>query len=89
MGVSLNIKHFLFFIFSGIFAYINYLTPKSRREVLDFLITGLKRLEYRGYDSAGLAIDNSDGKNMELVKQTGKVKALEDAVAERKRIFIK
>ena len=37
----------------GIFAYINYLTPKSRKEILDLLINGLKRLEYRGYDSAG------------------------------------
>jgi glucosamine--fructose-6-phosphate aminotransferase (isomerizing) len=67
----------------GIFAYINYLTPKTRREVLDFLITGLKRLEYRGYDSAGLAIDSFDAKDMVMVKQIGKVKALEDAVEER------
>ena len=37
----------------GIFAYINFLTPKQRREVLDMLIGGLQRLEYRGYDSAG------------------------------------
>lgn len=37
----------------GIFAYINYLEPKTRKEILDFLITGLQRLEYRGYDSAG------------------------------------
>ena len=37
----------------GIFAYLNYLTPKTRKEILDYLINGLKRLEYRGYDSAG------------------------------------
>jgi glucosamine--fructose-6-phosphate aminotransferase (isomerizing) len=37
----------------GIFAYLNYLTPKTRQEILDLLITGLQRLEYRGYDSAG------------------------------------
>ncbi len=37
----------------GIFAYLNYLTPKKRSEVLELLITGLERLEYRGYDSAG------------------------------------
>ena len=37
----------------GIFAYLNYLTPKTRREILDLLVNGLKRLEYRGYDSAG------------------------------------
>lgn len=43
----------LFKLFSGIFAYLNYLTPKSRREILELLVGGLKRLEYRGYDSAG------------------------------------
>jgi len=40
----------------GIFAYLNYLTPKSRKEILDILIKGLRRLEYRGYDSAGILI---------------------------------
>jgi len=29
------------------------LTPKSRKEILELLVVGLKRLEYRGYDSAG------------------------------------
>lgn len=65
----------------GIFAYLNYLTPKTRREVLDYLITGLKRLEYRGYDSAGVAIDAHDSKGIVLVRATGKVKILEEAVA--------
>ena len=37
----------------GIFAYLNYLTPKTRKEIIDLLLGGLKRLEYRGYDSAG------------------------------------
>ena len=37
----------------GIFAYLNYLTPKERGEIVNILINGLKRLEYRGYDSAG------------------------------------
>lgn len=37
----------------GIFAYLNYLTPKTRREIIETLIKGLQRLEYRGYDSAG------------------------------------
>ncbi|XP_070497456.1 glutamine--fructose-6-phosphate aminotransferase [isomerizing] 2-like isoform X2 [Chironomus tepperi] len=66
----------------GIFAYLNYLTPKTRREVLEYLVTGLKRLEYRGYDSAGVAVDSDDGKGITLVKQTGKVKILEDAIKE-------
>jgi len=39
--------------FLGIFAYLNYLTPRTREEILKTLINGLHRLEYRGYDSAG------------------------------------
>ncbi|XP_017856090.1 PREDICTED: glutamine--fructose-6-phosphate aminotransferase [isomerizing] 2-like isoform X1 [Drosophila arizonae] len=66
----------------GIFAYLNYLTPKSRQEVLDLLVTGLKRLEYRGYDSTGVAIDSPDNKDIVMVKRTGKVKVLEDAIQE-------
>ncbi|XP_064550063.1 glutamine--fructose-6-phosphate aminotransferase [isomerizing] 2 isoform X1 [Drosophila montana] len=66
----------------GIFAYLNYLTPKSRQEVLDLLLTGLKRLEYRGYDSTGVAIDSPDNKDIIMVKRTGKVKVLEDAIQE-------
>uniref|UniRef100_A0A1L8E3S3 glutamine--fructose-6-phosphate transaminase (isomerizing) n=1 Tax=Nyssomyia neivai TaxID=330878 RepID=A0A1L8E3S3_9DIPT len=64
----------------GIFAYLNYLTPKTRREVLDLLVTGLKRLEYRGYDSAGIAIDSTDPSDMVLIRRSGKVKVLEDAI---------
>lgn len=71
----------------GIFAYLNYLTPKSRQQVLELLVQGLKRLEYRGYDSTGLAIDapvDGDASNeILLVKRTGKVKVLEDAIAEQ------
>ncbi|XP_064549939.1 glutamine--fructose-6-phosphate aminotransferase [isomerizing] 2 [Drosophila montana] len=68
----------------GIFAYLNYLTPKSRQQVLELLVQGLKRLEYRGYDSTGLAIDSPDDTNdILLVKRTGKVKVLEDAIAEQ------
>ncbi|KAH8381704.1 hypothetical protein KR093_010884 [Drosophila rubida] len=67
----------------GIFAYLNYLTPKSRQQVLELLVQGLKRLEYRGYDSTGLAIDApNEGNDILLVKRTGKVKILEDAIAE-------
>ena len=40
-------------ILPGIFAYLNYCTPKDRKYILDTLVNGLKRLEYRGYDSAG------------------------------------
>ncbi|KAK6633924.1 Glutamine--fructose-6-phosphate aminotransferase [isomerizing] 2 [Polyplax serrata] len=67
---------------SGIFAYLNYLTPKSRREILEILVNGLKRLEYRGYDSAGVAVDKSSGKDVTIIKQSGKVAALESAIKE-------
>ncbi|XP_053963851.1 glutamine--fructose-6-phosphate aminotransferase [isomerizing] 2 isoform X2 [Anastrepha obliqua] len=66
----------------GIFAYLNYLTPKSRHEVLDLLVNGLKRLEYRGYDSTGVAIDSPENKDIVMVKRCGKVKVLEDAINE-------
>ena len=41
----------------GIFGYYNYQVARDRRTILEFLITGLRRLEYRGYDSAGICID--------------------------------
>ncbi|XP_061386823.1 glutamine--fructose-6-phosphate aminotransferase [isomerizing] 2-like [Musca vetustissima] len=67
----------------GIFAYLNYLTPKTRHEVLDLLVNGLKRLEYRGYDSTGVAIDAPGEHNdILMVKRSGKVKVLEDAIHE-------
>ena len=44
----------------GIFAYLNHLKPRERRFILETLITGLKRLEYRGYDSAGIAVDSGN-----------------------------
>lgn len=47
-------KCYVFAFCTGIFAYLNYLTPKSRKEILELLVGGLKRLEYRGYDSAGM-----------------------------------
>ena len=40
----------------GIFAYLNFLTPKLREEIIQILISGLRSLEYRGYDSAGCLI---------------------------------
>lgn len=41
-------------LFLGIFAYINFCVPRRRKYILELLISGLQRLEYRGYDSAGL-----------------------------------
>jgi glutamine---fructose-6-phosphate transaminase (isomerizing) len=41
----------------GIFGYYNYKVSRDRGDVLDLLFTGLRRLEYRGYDSAGVCVD--------------------------------
>lgn len=60
----------------GIFGYINYLVEKSRGEIAETLIDGLQRLEYRGYDSAGLAIDGDKPHETYIVRQIGKVAAL-------------
>ncbi|KAL6981133.1 Glutamine--fructose-6-phosphate aminotransferase [isomerizing] 2 [Sarracenia purpurea var. burkii] len=43
----------------GIFAYLNYNVNRERRHILEVLFNGLRRLEYRGYDSAGISIDSS------------------------------
>ncbi|CAN7993015.1 unnamed protein product, partial [Ixodes hexagonus] len=68
----------------GIFAYLNYLEPKTRREILEFLIKGLQRLEYRGYDSAGVAFDeDTTGNEISIIRKIGKVKVLEDSIWKR------
>ena len=46
------------FFDTGIFGYLNYLLPRSQKFILETLIKGLQRLEYRGYDSAGIAYDS-------------------------------
>ncbi len=51
---------------------VGYIGPRDAAEVL---VPGLKRLEYRGYDSAGLAIVNGEG--LAIVKAQGKIARLE------------
>ncbi|MDX1705802.1 glutamine--fructose-6-phosphate transaminase (isomerizing) [Pseudidiomarina sp.] len=53
----------------------------SERRISDILIEGLKRLEYRGYDSAGLAV-LTEGGEIESLRRTGKVQALKDALGD-------
>ncbi|KAL0043584.1 hypothetical protein WJX79_009134 [Trebouxia sp. C0005] len=43
----------------GIFGYYNFGVGRSRKAVLQLLFTGLRRLEYRGYDSAGVCVDKA------------------------------
>lgn len=52
----------------------------AQRDVVDILVEGLRRLEYRGYDSAGVAVVNGAGELTRL-RRLGKVKELADAVA--------
>lgn len=55
----------------GIVGYVGH------REACPVLLKGLKRLEYRGYDSAGVAVINKDG-NLNVYKCKGKVSSLEE-----------
>ncbi|CRM41073.1 Glutamine--fructose-6-phosphate aminotransferase [isomerizing] [Pseudomonas sp. 22 E 5] len=52
----------------------------AERNVTAILIEGLKRLEYRGYDSAGVAVFTNAGK-LERVRRPGKVSELDQALA--------
>ncbi|MAM57702.1 MAG: glutamine--fructose-6-phosphate transaminase (isomerizing) [Salinicola sp.] len=54
----------------------------AARNVQGILLEGLKRLEYRGYDSAGMAVLNADGV-LARQRAKGKVAALEEKLAER------
>uniref|UniRef100_A0A673YDA3 glutamine--fructose-6-phosphate transaminase (isomerizing) n=1 Tax=Salmo trutta TaxID=8032 RepID=A0A673YDA3_SALTR len=63
---------------AGIFAYLNYCVPRTRKEIFETLVKGLQRLEYRGYDSAGKALDGINNNNIVLIKKKGKVKALDE-----------
>lgn len=49
----------------------------GNKEAYPILIKGLRRLEYRGYDSAGVAIINDDNQ-LNVYKTIGKVSDLED-----------
>ena len=51
----------------------------AERNVVPILLEGLRRLEYRGYDSAGMAVINSSGAVTRL-RTVGKVRVLQDAV---------
>ncbi|MEE8342095.1 MAG: glutamine--fructose-6-phosphate transaminase (isomerizing), partial [Candidatus Neomarinimicrobiota bacterium] len=50
----------------------------GKKNSVPILIKGLKRLEYRGYDSAGIAV--LDNNNLNYLKRSGKVKVLEEAI---------
>jgi glucosamine--fructose-6-phosphate aminotransferase (isomerizing) len=55
---------------------VGYIGPKK---VVPVIIEGLRKLEYRGYDSAGIAVVNSAGK-MDIRRAPGKLRNLEEAI---------
>ncbi|MBM4089275.1 MAG: glutamine--fructose-6-phosphate transaminase (isomerizing) [Planctomycetes bacterium] len=58
----------------GIVGYV------GRREAMEFLVEGLRRLEYRGYDSAGIGTITSDGE-LCITKTAGRVESLAEEIA--------
>ena len=59
----------------GIVAYL------GGKDSLDIILNGLKRLEYRGYDSAGIAVYN--GSTIACCKSKGKISKLEKSLSKR------
>jgi len=57
---------------------VGYIGPKK---VVPVIIEGLRKLEYRGYDSAGIAVVNGTGK-IEIRRAPGKLKNLEEVLRE-------
>ncbi|AKP02269.1 glucosamine--fructose-6-phosphate aminotransferase [Companilactobacillus farciminis] len=53
----------------------------GNNKTTDILLNGLEKLEYRGYDSAGIYVNNQAGKDY-LVKEVGKISKLENAVTD-------
>jgi glucosamine--fructose-6-phosphate aminotransferase (isomerizing) len=56
---------------------IGYCGPRAASDVL---LAGLKRLEYRGYDSAGISVGHNS--SLQIFKKEGKIRVLRDAVPE-------
>ena len=63
----------------GIVAYA------GNKEAGEVLLSGLKKLEYRGYDSAGLAVLN--GGDIGLLRSVGKLGALEEKFSSYRRLL--
>ncbi|MGL5727915.1 MAG: glutamine--fructose-6-phosphate transaminase (isomerizing), partial [Plesiomonas sp.] len=54
----------------------------AQRDVAEILLEGLRRLEYRGYDSAGVAVVNAQGE-LQRVRRLGKVQVLAEAIEQQ------
>lgn len=53
----------------------------AQRNITPILVEGLKRMEYRGYDSSGIGVMSNDGK-VQIRKSAGRVNSLEEKLAE-------
>ncbi|KAB8077957.1 hypothetical protein BDV29DRAFT_153252 [Aspergillus leporis] len=69
---------------SGIFGYVNCLVERDRKYILDTLVNDLSRLDYRGYDSDGLAINGDKRNEVYTYKKARKVAKMKELV-ERER----
>ena len=58
----------------------------GEQEAAPILLEGLARMEYRGYDSAGLAVLDA-GKGLQVVKAKGRLKVLNEKVDGGKKMF--
>lgn len=63
----------------GIIGYV------GQKECLNYLINGLKRLEYRGYDSSGVGIFQAEKKAFEVLKSEGKLDRIEALLQSQKK----
>ena len=58
----------------GIVGYV------GQKEVVQVILGGLRRLEYRGYDSAGIAVGGNNGEGLQLRRAPGKLRNLEEVI---------
>jgi glucosamine--fructose-6-phosphate aminotransferase (isomerizing) len=66
----------------GIFAFVFQNHQLSTSELVDVILQGLKRLEYRGYDSSGVCFDVGENSQPVIIKKKGNVSVLSQHVAE-------
>lgn len=65
----------------GIVGYV------GKEQAAPILLSGLAKLEYRGYDSAGIAVRNNDTDKIEIVKNKGRLKALIEKTDEGRSVI--
>lgn len=64
---------------SGIFAVLNYDSPKDLQTIIEMIFRGLQLMESQQYDSVGVAFDDpsTEVKGIQIVKSVGEVKDLQ------------